>query len=187
MNFNRRRFVVGSIVLLLVGGLLLALINKPREVGILNKESEATKLYDSATLAGLPQRSASSADTSHLAQGVSPPTNSWFSGMVLQRVPQAVFPMPHSFLAKEDGFEIGLPTISSTATSINGGHTPGLVAEIGATGFQLSRYDKLSATLTYRNDAKIIGELTISEGSPFVFYTAKQAGEIKLEDRKSVV
>lgn len=139
-------------------------------------------LVNQAALAALPHKSASSADISHLASSLVPPTNMWLSGMVLQKTPEAVFPMPLSFLAKDNGFEIGLPTVTSKSTEIDGPHTPGITVQLPASGFQLTRYDKLSATLTYRDADGPIGNLTVSEGSPFVFYTASKAGTLNLAD-----
>ena len=82
--------------------------------------------------------------------------------------------MPLSFLAKDAGFEMGLPTVESTATVITGPHTPGISATLSsATSFSLTRYDKISASLTYRNANTSLGTLTLAEGSPFVFYRAK--------------
>jgi len=101
--------------------------------------------------------------------------------MVLQSTPLAVFPMPLSFLAKDNGFEIGLPTVTSDSAVIRGGHTAGIGASIdGATGFQLSRYDKISAALGYYNGTQLLGKLTLAEGSPFVFYHAQAAANLNL-------
>jgi endoglucanase Acf2 len=138
-------------------------------------------LVNQASLNALPHKSASSADTSHLENGVLPPTNSWFSGMVLQVVPQAVYPLPLSFKPSSSGFELGLPTITSSATEMDGQHSPGIQVSIeGATGFKLHRYDKLSATLDYQQNSQPLGALTVAEGSPFVFYHAGRTTTLSL-------
>lgn len=131
-------------------------------------------LVNPAALAKLPVKNASSADFSHLGNGILPPTNSWLSGMILQKTPLAVYPMPLGFLALANGFSFGLPTIASTATAITGEQVPAVQAVIGqATSFKLTRYDKISATLTYY-DAKSqpLATITLAEGSPYVFFQA---------------
>lgn len=146
---------------------------------------KSTPLVDQTTLKSLPVKNGSSADTSHVAPSLLPPTNSWLSGMVLQKIPQPVYPMPLSFQAHETGFEVGLPTITVTPTVISGGHTAGITAAITqATSFLLTRYDKVSATLTYKNrQGADMGRLTLGEGVPYVYYHAlTSGGEIVLGD-----
>jgi endoglucanase Acf2 len=141
-------------------------------------------LFDRTAIDALPTKDGSSADTTHVASSIIPPTNSWLSGMVLQKTPKPVYPMPLSFLAKESGFEVGLPTITVDATTIAGGHTPGIDATIGqATHFQMTRYDKISTSLTYKDsqDAKI-STVTLAEGVPYVYYRAQISGDITLKD-----
>jgi endo-1,3(4)-beta-glucanase len=141
-------------------------------------------LVNRTTFDALPVRDGSSANTSHVASSIIPPTNSWLSGMVLQETPKAVYPMPLSFLAKESGFEIGLPTVTVNATAINGGHIAGIMASIDqATQFQLTRYDKISATLTYKDSRDApLGRLTVGEGTPYVYYRALTASQVILKD-----
>jgi endo-1,3(4)-beta-glucanase len=169
--------VVGAGVAVSLVIFLLHSLTRPK-----NSTVHSSHLVDQATLAKLPHKSASSADTSHLSEGLLPPTNMWLSGMVLQKTPETVFPMPLSFLAKDTGFEIGLPTITSTATEISGPHTPGISVGLGATGFKVTRYDKLSATLTYAAGSNTLGALTLTEGSPFVYYKAASPQTVHVND-----
>jgi len=164
------------------GGTVLALsLTKHLPQIVLPGTSPKVVLVDKMALDSLPKKSGSSVSVSRLAAGVIPPTNSWLSGMVLQSTPLAVFPMPLSFLAKDNGFEVGLPTVTSDSTVIRGGHTAGISTSIGgATGFQLSRYDKISASLSYYNGTGLLGKLTLAEGSPFVFYHAQAASTLQL-------
>lgn len=133
-------------------------------------------LVDRQTLEKLPKRDNSSVDRSRVPDALLPPTNSWLSGMVLQANPKAVYPMPLSFLAKNSGFEVGLPRVTSTDKVISGGHVAGMDVTVAqAANFQLSRYDKVSATLSYQTaDRAELGKLTLAEGSPYVFYRAKE-------------
>lgn len=143
-------------------------------------QMDGTTLVDQSTLNALPVKDGSSADTSHIDASLLPPTNSWLSGMVLQKTPLPVYPMPLSFLAKENGFEVGLPDVASTPTVIGGEHVPGIMATIDhAQAFKLTRYDKVSATLSYTDSQnKTLGALTLAEGSPYIFY--KSAGDSSL-------
>ncbi|MNH50233.1 Glycosyl hydrolase family 81 [compost metagenome] len=151
-----------------------------------NNRPDDTKgaLIDQSVLAALPKKDGSSADIRRVKNDILPPTNSWLSGMVLQSDPKAVFPMPLSFLAKDTGFEVGLPTVSSTDSVIAGGHVAGVDARIaGAASFQLHRYDKVSATLLYQAaDRTDMGRLTLAEGSPYIFYRASSSHELSMSN-----
>lgn len=178
---KKMSIIIGGIAL--VGGAalvtVLLLINKH----VVPNPIAAPPLVDKATLHSLPTKNASSAYTARIDKTIIPPTNSWISGMVLQKTPLPVFPMPLSFLAKDTGFEIGLPTISSQATVIAGGHTAGIAATLqGATGFMLTRYDKVSADLTYKTSSGVLGVLTLAEGSPYVFYKAQADSTLQLSN-----
>lgn len=165
-------------VLLVAVGVLLVVRNQQ------SSKDSSVPLVDQATLKSLSSKDGSSADTSHIAPSILPPTNSWISGMVLQKTPQPVYPMPLSFRAQESGIEIGLPTVVATPTVISGGHTAGITAAIAhATHFQLTRYDKLSATLTYKNEqGSDMGHLTLAQGVPYIYYHALSTGEMTLSD-----
>lgn len=147
--------------------------------GISNDQS----ILDRKTLARLPEKSASAANLTRLASDVMPPTNSWISGLVLQDTPLAVYPMPLSFQASDTGFQVGLPTVTSAAEVITGGHSPGIEASLkDATIYQLTRFDKTSATLTYRQQDNDIGTVTITQGSPYVFYRAIRDSQIVINN-----
>lgn len=150
-------------------------------------QNPAVPLVDQPTLNALPRKNGSSAYVNRVDRSIIPPTNSWISGMVLQKTPLPVYPMPLSFLAKDVGFEVGLPSVQSQATVITGEHIPGIVAQIeGSTGFILTRFDKISATLTYSANTRQLGKLTIAEGSPYVFYRATSRSSLILSDVHSV-
>lgn len=172
---TRRR--VGLIAVIVTVVIIGAIIIRQRLL------STSPPLVNAATLRSFPSKNESSADTSHVDVSM-PPTNSWLSGMVLQQVPEPVYPMPLSFLAKGTGFEIGLPPITVSATEMSGEHVPSLVATISsASAFQLTRYDKISGTLTYKNTQGVeIGQLTLAEGVPYVYYHALADGEITLSN-----
>ncbi len=178
----RKLYIFVLVSVCVLAGLALLLATKSDEEAGTSKNQASAVLVNQSALAALPQKSASSADVSHLASNITPPTNTWFSGMVLQSTPEPVYPMPMSFLAQAAGFELGLPAVSSTATQISGSHTPGLKLGNAADGFKLTRYDKLSATLTYSKSANTLANVTVTEGSPFVFYRAQSSHPITIEN-----
>jgi endo-1,3(4)-beta-glucanase len=57
----------------------------------------------------LPQESVGDVPTMRLADGLVPPTNKWFSGLVFGDAPMPVFPYPISFQLTDDGIAAGLP------------------------------------------------------------------------------
>jgi endo-1,3(4)-beta-glucanase len=181
MNRKKLSIIIGGIVTAIIVAtitLTLLVVNK-----VIQNPLGAIPivLVDQTTLDGLSKKSGSSADTKRIDKSIIPPTNSWISGMVLQKTPLPVYPMPLSFLAKDTGFEVGLPNVQSTATVISGEHIPGITATIdGATSFSLTRYDKVSATLTYTAQSKQLGTTTLAEGSPFVFYRASSDSSLQL-------
>ena len=146
-------------------------------------------LVDQATLHTLVTKNNSSANLRHLATGIMPPTDSWLSGMVLQSSPQAVYPYPLSFLAAESGFEFGLPPISASPTTISGEHTPAAHVNIrDAQTFKLIHYDKVTAILSYQTTAgRPIGQVTLAQGSPYVFFQAATASSLTLSLPASAV
>jgi len=175
--------VTGSVLtVLLVGTVTAVLLSRSNSEGTGIFSSDAS-ILNKDTLKELPTKAASTASFDRLANGVTPPTNSWISGLALQAKPLAVFPMPLSFQALDTGFEIGLPTVTSDAKTIIGGHVAEIDAKIdGVTKFQLSRFDKTSATLTYIKAGENMGKLTIAQGSPYVFYRAVNDSIIKVDN-----
>jgi len=171
---RRTIYILTSAVLavVLVGVIAAVLVNRNTSTGGGIFSSDASILNKNA-LKELPTKAASGAYLERVADDVTPPTNSWISGLALQEKPLAVFPMPISFQALDTGFQVGLPTVVSDAKTITGGHTAGIEATVeGATKFQLNRFDKTSASLSYLKGVESLGTLTIAQGSPYVFYRA---------------
>lgn len=111
--------------------------------------------------------------TKRLADGLMPPTNRWFSGLVFGDQPQPVFPLPLSFGLTETGFAFGLPTVSATEKNIAGGFKPDVTVDTGASSAQVSGYDTSTVTIAGLDSSGTVqGHTTIAQGSPFVSYTA---------------
>jgi endo-1,3(4)-beta-glucanase len=91
-----------------------------------------------------------------------------------------VFPLPLSFGLTDNGFALGLPTITTTAANIAGGFVAAVEPDLGADDQVVTAYDAASVTITqYKDDAKL-GRTVIAEGSPFVSFTAESAVTIGL-------
>lgn len=190
MPMGRRRkilIIIASIVVTVILTSLLVALLVSKKVIQNPVDIIAAPLVDQATVDTLAKKNGSSAFTDRIDGTIIPPTNSWISGMVLQKTPLPVFPMPLSFLAKDNGFEVGLPTVQSQTTMITGEHTAGIAAAIdGSTGFMLSRFDKVSATLTYSAGTSKLGTLTLAEGSPYVFYRSLSNSSLSLTNITSL-
>jgi len=179
---RRTIFILAGVlvVAVLVGVGIAILINRSTstEGGLFSNDAS---ILNKNALKELPTKAASGAHLDRVAKDVTPPTNSWISGLALQDKPLAVFPMPLSFQAMDTGFQIGLPSVVSDAKTITGGHVAGIEASVeGATQFQLSRYDKTSASLTYSKGEQALGKLTIAQGSPYVFYRAESNSVLRV-------
>ena len=119
------------------------------------------------------------APAKRLAEGLVPPTNRWFSGLVFGDKPQPVFPLPLSFGLTDSGFAFGQPVVTTTEKNISGGFRPDVTVDVGAANTQVSGYDTLTVTVDSLDGAgKVLGHTRIAEGSPFVSYTAAQSGQI---------
>lgn len=134
---------------------------------------EKSTLVDQRTLSNLPKKSASGINTTHLAPGLIPPTNKWFSGLALQEESKPVFPSPISFKANDNGYEIGLPKVQASDKLLLAPHQPTVTATIrGADNYKVSRYDELSLDIMYFAGTSEVGYATVTAGSPLVFFTA---------------
>ena len=66
-----------------------------------------------------------------LADGLIPPTNRWYSGLVFGDAPQPVYPLPLSFALTDDGLTFGLPTVTTTEKTIMGTNAPVVQVALG--------------------------------------------------------
>ena len=135
-----------------------------------------------ADLAGITQKNVAKIAPTRLAEGLVPPTNRWFSGLVFGDQPQPVFPMPLSAALTDEGFGLGLPNVTATEKTIMGGNNPQIQVPLGAAAMQVTAYDTLSVTSTYTDAAgTALGSVILVQGSPFVTYTAATDQTIALE------
>ena len=126
-----------------------------------------------AALKDLGSHSGKDLKTKRLAEGLVPPTNRWFSGLVFGDQPQPVFPLPLTFGLDAQGFGFGLPEVTTSEKTIMGGYRPSVKVTVpGASDWVVSTYDELSVTASPRQGGPSV---TIAQGSPFVWFTAKDA------------
>ena len=126
-----------------------------------------------ADLAGITKKNVAKIAPTRLADGLVPPTNRWFSGLVFGDQPQPVFPMPLSAALTDTGFALGLPNVTASEKTIMGGNNPQIQVPLGAAKMQVTAYDTLSVTSTYSDaSGNALGSVKLVQGSPFVTYTA---------------
>ena len=77
----------------------------------------------SSLVEDMPQRTVKDLPAARLADGLIPPTNRWFSGLVFGEESMPVFPLPLSFQLTDSGFAFGLPEVSADTNVIRGGFT----------------------------------------------------------------
>jgi endo-1,3(4)-beta-glucanase len=141
------------------------------------------EVFSQASVAPLvdavPHQTVKALPTKRLAEGLIPPTNRWFSGLVFGDVPQPVFGLPLSFGLTDAGFAFGQPKITTTEKNIAGGFAPDVTVSTGAKSAQVSAYDTLTVTIdSLARDGSVRGRTTIAQGSPFVRYVAAESGEV---------
>lgn len=128
----------------------------------------------------LPQRTITPLPPARLADGLIPPTNRWFSGLVFGDQSMPVFPMPLSFQLTESGFELGLPNVSTQPKVIMGGFVGDIAADVGADTQVVTAYDEASVTIGQSAGGVELGSTIIAQGSPFVSFTAAAPVDVRL-------
>ncbi|WP_322425171.1 glycosyl hydrolase [Nocardioides renjunii] len=125
-------------------------------------------------VAALPELSLAPLPEMRLADGLTPPTNRWFSGLVFGEEPQPVFPLPLAFSMDDTSFGAGLPQVVTSETAIVGSHQQDVSVEVGdAATTVVAAYDDASVTLETRDaDDRPLGRTTIAQGSPYVTHVA---------------
>jgi len=117
-----------------------------------------------------------------VADGLAPPTNRWYSGMVFGAEPQPVFAMPLAVLAEGTGVSVGLPRVSASQKTITAPFVPELRLGLAADAFSATRADPVSVTSTYTSSGTAVGELDLAEGWPYVGYTALRGQEVTVPE-----
>lgn len=130
-------------------------------------------------VAELPTRTGKTPELERLADGLTPPTNSWFSGLVFGPEPLPVFPLPLSFALTPDGFQFGLPTVTTNPGAITAPFTPQVSVDTGSDTSVVTAYDEVAVTTTLSKADDPVSRVTIARGSPVVSYVADAAHDIR--------
>lgn len=122
----------------------------------------------------LPELSLAPLSAPRLAEGLTPPTNRWFSGLVFGDEPQPVFPLPLAFSIDDSSFGAGLPQVVTSPTNIVGSSQQDVNLGVeGGESTVVSAYDVASVTLEVRDaDGAPLGHTTVAEGWPYVSHVA---------------
>ena len=116
-----------------------------------------------------------------LAEGLTPPTNRWYSGLVFGAQPQPVFPLPLGFSLTANGFALGLPQVHTTPKAILGGFVADLSIGVGAARAEVAGDDPSVVVVDHLDaQGRRIGATTIAQGSPFVAFAASREVAVDL-------
>ncbi|PFG44526.1 endoglucanase Acf2 [Isoptericola jiangsuensis] len=179
MTRTRRVLAAAAVVTLLAGCTTADVVSAPAPAasGVTVTDAEAPDV----DVASLPDADAPAVPM-RLADGLAPPTNRWFSGLVFGDVPQPVFPLPVSVGLTASGFAYGLPDVSADGTLVMGGHAAQVQADLGepVTGV-VSGYDAATVVVDLvAGDDAVLGTLRLTRGSPVVTYTAGRDQDLAL-------
>lgn len=131
-------------------------------------------------VAAVPERTVTPLPAGRLADGLVPPTNRWFSGLVYGEPSMPVFPLPLSFQLTDSGMSFGVPQVTTSPLVIMGGFSGAVTVDVGAQEHEVVAYDTASVTVALKADGAEIGRTVIAQGSPFVTFTATRATRVEM-------
>jgi hypothetical protein len=135
----------------------------------------------SSLVQAMVQRTPKKLDAQRLADGLVPPTNRWYSGLVFGTQPQPVFPLPLGFALTGDGFAFGLPKVTASADTIAGGYVADVAVGVGAARPVVATSDPSVVGIDNLSaDGARLGRTTIAQGSPFVSWVAAKAATVTI-------
>ncbi|WP_084618265.1 glycosyl hydrolase [Jonesia quinghaiensis] len=133
-------------------------------------------------VSALPVRNVKEMPWVHVAKGLVPPTNRWYSGLVFDS-PHPIYPMPLSYMQTAQGFVLGLPRVTASRHTISGPALPDIDINVGASSFRVSSSDLASVTIDMLNAVgRVLGKVVIAQGVPYVSYTAEVAHDIVMSE-----
>ena len=114
----------------------------------------------------------------HVAAGVVPPTNRWYSSLAMGDVYQPIFPTPLSWTPAAGGFSFGLPRVTASAAAIFGSAVSDVTVTVGGAvdGPTVVAADPVAVTAAWADDAgDELARVTLAEGWPVIGLTATKA------------
>jgi endoglucanase Acf2 len=139
----------------------------------------APAALDISAVSKLPQH-ASTVTPLRLADGLTPPTNRWFSGLVFGKTPQPVYAYPLSFKPTASGFELDAPQVSGSTNAVFAAHRPTIRVDLGARDSQVAAYDDLSVVVAHQSAGRTVASTQLVQGSPFAYVTLPDGGTVRL-------
>lgn len=118
-----------------------------------------------------------------LGDGMQPPTNSWISPAVFDPADRPVFTGALSVRLSADEIGAGLPQVEVADLVIMGAHRDDVVLDLEADGYEVTRLDEVSATVTYTQEGEPVGEVTLAEGWPYLQYRALTDQEVGVAEQ----
>lgn len=135
----------------------------------------------------LPKRSPQLIAT-HLAAGLLPPTNKWFSSLAFSNQNLPIYAYPLSFEPTNLGYSISNPPVVSSNNAIYATHIDDISVNFGATKQFVQQYDDLSVTdAETNNNNQVLGLTTITHGSPYVFTRMQAKAVVQIVSSGSVL
>lgn len=131
--------------------------------------------------ADLPRLPGPYAGETRLTEGLAPPTNSWVGAAVFGGGERPVYTGVLAVRPTTSSFEVGLPRVAVTASSVFGSFVADLRFGVPGSSTELSRIDALSADFRYANADAAVGTLTLAQGWPYAFYRAAAPQRVGLE------
>jgi endo-1,3(4)-beta-glucanase len=134
-----------------------------------------------ALVAGMHQAPVGEIDPIRLDEGLVPPTNRWFSGLVFTEEAVPAYPRPISVGFEAPGLTLSLPDPVTDTNAIVGPHVPKVTVDAGSDDILVTAHDDASVTVTLVDDAgEPLGRVVVAQGSPLLSLTADDAGELTL-------
>ena len=129
IDFRNRLSVLGLVAVLAVAIMATACSPEPGTAGSpSDTKASAGEVFGQDQVGpavdGVVHKTIKELPVKRLAEGLVPPTNRWFSGLVFGDKPQPVFPLPLSFGLTDSGFAFGQPVVTTTEKNISGGFRP---------------------------------------------------------------
>jgi len=126
------------------------------------------------SVAGLPQRTIAPLPTTHVADGVSPPTNRWYSSLAFGDELLPVFASPLSFRLTDGGFTYGLPRVDATENTIFGSARDDVTVTLDSSPDRpvVSAAGPVAIELRYGSADSPLGTINLAAGWPVVALSA---------------
>lgn len=118
----------------------------------------------------------------YVADGVTPPTNKWFSSLAFKQPADTLFALPLAVKPSPQGIAFSQPTINSSNDAITAPFSEQI--KISSTELltqEITDYDELSVLFTQQSGDKDMLTTRLTRGSPFVFMTMMPGSQFTID------